>query len=80
MVRFKNRWILIEIQGEPVKRKDGEGYENIHIASLTAGMLHVALREAILANYGEYGLGSVLSSLNGRNCSEKVYDILSIRN
>ncbi|GAB5592651.1 hypothetical protein Unana1_07551 [Umbelopsis nana] len=63
MVRFKNRWVLIEVQGEPVLSKNGEGYELCHVP-LTAGMLHTALREAILANYGEYGLGCVLSSLN----------------
>jgi hypothetical protein len=65
MVRFKNRWVLIEVQGEPVLSKNGEGYELCHVP-LTAGMLHTALREAILANYGEYGLGCVLSSLNGK--------------
>jgi hypothetical protein len=65
MVRFKNRWVLIEILGEPVTSKTGEGYGNHHVNALTAGMLHNALRDAISANYGEYGLGSVQSSLNG---------------
>ncbi|KAG2177014.1 hypothetical protein INT43_007668 [Umbelopsis isabellina] len=64
MVRFKNRWVLIEVQGEPVLSKaDGE-YENTHIASLNGGTIHTAVRDAILANYGEYGLGSLLSSFN----------------
>lgn len=65
MVRFKNRWVLIEILGEPVTSKTGEEYENHHINSITAGMLHNTLRDAIASNYGEYGLGCVQSSLNG---------------
>ncbi|KAI8576941.1 hypothetical protein K450DRAFT_254322 [Umbelopsis ramanniana AG] len=64
MVRFKNRWVLIEILGGPVTSKSGEEYENHHINSITAGMLHNTLKDAIAANYGEYGLGCVQSSLN----------------
>jgi hypothetical protein len=66
MVRFKNRWVLIEVQGEPVLSKTDGEYENAHIASLNGGTIHTAVRDAILANYGEYGLGSLLSSFNGK--------------
>lgn len=76
MVRFKNRWVLIEVQGEPVLNKaDGE-YENTHIASLNGGTIHFAVRDAILANYGEYGMGSLLSSFNGED-EHKLHNILN---
>ncbi|ESQ52061.1 hypothetical protein EUTSA_v10017414mg [Eutrema salsugineum] len=59
MVGFKNRYILIEVFLDPDKDLLGEGTPII----LTKFNLSEAIKDSILVNFGECGLGSSLGSL-----------------
>jgi len=58
MVRFKNRWILVEFlpvpYGEFVPGPD----------SLTSKQIYAALKQSVIVNFGDTGWGAVGSSLN----------------
>ena len=64
MVRFKNRFVLVEVR--PVARAGGRSDQlQRHAAeALHCAVLARALKEAILANFGELGVG-LLASLHG---------------
>jgi len=53
MVRFKNRYFLCEIIWEDGSRD----------TSLTTGDVYTAIRDVVSLNFGDYGMGSVLTSL-----------------
>eukprot|EP00698_Gefionella_okellyi_P007007 TRINITY_DN1703_c0_g2_i2.p1 TRINITY_DN1703_c0_g2~~TRINITY_DN1703_c0_g2_i2.p1 ORF type:complete len:105 (-),score=17.56 TRINITY_DN1703_c0_g2_i2:80-394(-) len=54
MVRFKNRYFLLEFQWEDVARD----------TSLTSSDVYSTVRECVQTNYGDYGVGLMLTSLN----------------
>jgi len=56
MVRFKNRYLLIELVWA----------DNKHDPSLSSYILVQALKELIRAEFGEYGLACALQSLQGK--------------
>lgn len=54
MVRFKNRYILAEIQWDSDKHGEFTGYQLLN---------HI--KDSLLANFGDFGLGATMSSLQG---------------
>ena len=65
MVRFKNRYALVEFVFEDGKIDDG----------LTAQVVSKAIRDAIEMLHGDYGIGCTLSSLAG---SASLLSLLSL--
>jgi len=56
MVRFKNRWILVEFLPLP--------YPNKQSAVLNPKQIYAALKQSVIVNFGNTGWGAVGSSLN----------------
>jgi len=56
MVRFKNRWILVEFLPLP--------YPNQQSVALDSKQIYAALKQSVIVNFGDTGWGAVGSSLN----------------
>ncbi|KZS94217.1 hypothetical protein SISNIDRAFT_485136 [Sistotremastrum niveocremeum HHB9708] len=56
MVRFKNRWLLVEFMTFPTDTKETE-------APLGGKQIYTALKQSVIANFGDVGWGAVGSSL-----------------
>ena len=69
MVRFKNRFVLVEVT--PVARAGGRTHQLQQFSgdAMHCAMLARALKDSILANFGELGAG-LTSSMHGEaECS-----------
>ncbi|KAF9650246.1 hypothetical protein BDM02DRAFT_1499067 [Thelephora ganbajun] len=56
MVRFKNRWILVEFLPLP--------YPNRQSTALNSKQIYAALKQSVIVNFGDAGWGAVGNSLN----------------
>ncbi|RUS31221.1 hypothetical protein BC938DRAFT_478229 [Jimgerdemannia flammicorona] len=64
MVRFKNRWILFEILYDHSIPPIISTTVPQQVAALSTGTVNTLIRESIRENFGEWGMGCVVSSLN----------------
>lgn len=55
MVRFKNRYILAEIHWENDKHGEFTGYQLLN-----------SIKESLSFNFGDFGLGATMTSLQGK--------------
>ncbi|KAJ3717070.1 hypothetical protein FB446DRAFT_736738 [Lentinula raphanica] len=73
MVRFKNRWFLVEFLPIPSNAKilsiPSTQSKPAAQLELDGRKIHSALKQSILANYGDVGWGAVALSLSVKYCS-----------
>ncbi|KAJ3800943.1 hypothetical protein GGU11DRAFT_814433 [Lentinula aff. detonsa] len=63
MVRFKNRWLLVEFLPIPSIPQSGAVAQTIQL-NLDGRQIHSVLKQSILSNYGDIGWGAVALSLS----------------
>jgi RNase P/RNase MRP subunit POP5 len=68
MVRFKNRYLLFEILYQ--NEKQGKALSALQpvVLNLSTQELQRLIRDNIAENFGDYGVGSVGTHLQGRCC------------
>ena len=77
MVRIKHRYLLCELLFEC----SIDPASNVKVPELGEGMLAKIIRESVAANFGDVGISSVGSSLNGAYpfCAFLEYPLISMQ-
>jgi ribonuclease P/MRP protein subunit POP5 len=68
MVRFKNRWLLVEF----IPFNDGTAHFSRQLSAtsqINSKQIWNALKQSVIVNFGDAGWGAIGYSLTGQSCA-----------